>query len=916
MDPDSAIQTDPPPLRRRRTYVPVVVLVSSLALTAVAAVEVSRSASAEQRLRHQAELDSAAAVVRDRIAQRCETYIAILQGTAGLVSDRYVTLPEFRAYVNGLMLEQTCPGAQGIGIALKARPDDLEKVEQHIASVGQPGYRVEPKEPRRETYFPIVYLEPQDERNRVALGFDMFSEPTRRAAMERARDTGLAAASGKVELKQEASDAAAGRGPVQAGFLIYYPVYSSTLEGLPETVEQRRERIHAFAYCPFRADDFLAGVFRGRDVEWSFALYDGTEIRPEHLLSRGPGAVAAGAATAPAQGGVAARPLTLTVAGRTWTLVFPPQPPPAGGGVSRTAVAVVAAGGAISLLLFSLTRSQSKARYAAERATDDVRRSVAALRRSEEQFRLVTDALPVLVAYVDRDHRYRFNNRAFDHTLGRPRSELPGMHLRDALGEQRYQRILPYVERALAGEQVNFDLEHPGPDGTSRFDSVVYVPHRGPDGTVLGFVALAGDITERKLGERERLRLLAAEQEARAEAERANRSKDEFLATLSHELRTPLNAILGWAQLLRMGALPPDEADQGLETIERNAKAQAQLVEDLLDLSRIISGKIRIEVRPVNLLSVVEGALDSVRPAAEAKGITVVPVLDAHVGVVSGDGHRLQQVAWNLLSNAIKFTPRGGRVDVWLCTSGEDVELTVSDTGAGIKPDFLPHVFDRLRQADASTTRRHGGLGLGLAIVRHLVELHGGTVAARSGGEGKGATFTVRLPLSHRRHAPGGSAAPVPPEAPAAAQRPAAGAPRPLEGLRVLVVDDEADAREVFQIGLQQAGAAVTVAASVAEAMLAFDAAPPDVLLSDIGMPGEDGYGLIRRVRQLGDAGGGAVPAVALTAFARADDRSRAVGAGFDLHVSKPVEPSKLAGLVAELVERKRVHDAAGAAGH
>ena len=410
-------------------------------------------------------------------------------------------------------------------------------------------------------------------------------------------------------------------------------------------------------------------------------------------------------------------------------------------------------------------------------------------------------------------------------------------------------------------------------------------------------------------------RLFEAAQRARAEAEasaaenarlyreaqESSRLKDEFLATVSHELRTPLTAILGWAHMLRTRQSDGDSALKAFETIERNARAQAQLIDDLLDVSRIITGKLRIDVRPVDPNSFIEAAIEAVRPAAEAKGVRVQSIMDTGVVSVLGDPVRLQQVVWNLLSNAIKFTPRGGRVTVSLERVNSHIEIGVSDSGAGISPGFLPYVFDRFRQADGRTTRQHGGLGLGLAIVRHLVELHGGTVRAESPGEGEGATFKVLLPVvpvyqtvgvAERVHPAARDTLPV------------YDCPERLDGLRVLVVDDEPDTRELLIAGLGMCGAEVTTAGSAAEALEAFAADVPDLLISDIGMPGEDGYELIRRVRELPPEGGGKVPAIALTAYARAEDRMQALRAGYHMHVPKPVELAELVAVAASLVQR------------
>jgi signal transduction histidine kinase/CheY-like chemotaxis protein len=384
-------------------------------------------------------------------------------------------------------------------------------------------------------------------------------------------------------------------------------------------------------------------------------------------------------------------------------------------------------------------------------------------------------------------------------------------------------------------------------------------------------------------------RLLKRTEAARADAEAANRMKDEFLATLSHELRTPLNAVMGWIRLLAVGGLDAGTAARGLEAIERNARLQAQLIDDLLDVSRIVTGKLRVHVRTVALPEVVQAAVETVRPAAAARHIQLEITFEPSVGPVAGDPQRLQQVAWNLLSNAVKFTPPAGRIEVRLARVGTLAELSVRDTGQGIAPEFLPHVFDRFRQADSTTTRAHGGLGLGLAIVRHLVELHGGTVRAESPGPGQGATFTVSLPLAGLR----ASAGEVAPQEPMASER-------ILVGVRVLVVDDQPDQRDLLATMLGRFGADVVTAESAAAARRLVTEASPDVLVCDIGMPGQDGLALIREVRE--QRPGQRVPAVALTAYARPEDREAAVAAGFAEHLAKPVEPDTLVHTIARLI--------------
>jgi PAS domain S-box-containing protein len=393
------------------------------------------------------------------------------------------------------------------------------------------------------------------------------------------------------------------------------------------------------------------------------------------------------------------------------------------------------------------------------------------------------------------------------------------------------------------------------------------------------------------------------------EAQEANRMKDEFLATVSHELRTPLNAILGWAEILRVGKLDEPAKERALDTIVRNGKSQARLIEDILDVSRIITGKLRLDVRPVGLVSVINAAVDAMRPAAFAKGIDLRVSLDAAAGSISGDPNRLQQIIWNLVSNAIKFTPLKGSVEVRLELSDSNAQIVISDTGVGIRAEFLPHVFDRFRQADSSYTRTHGGVGLGLAIVRHLVEMHGGTVRAESEGEGKGSTFIVRLPLLKDEGGRMRDESERTP--PAASVNPSSAAPRALlAGLWLLVVDDEPDAIELISTVLERYGATVSAVASAAEA---FDALvrcepgrQPDVILSDIGMPGEDGLSFIERVRAMGPESGAKIPAIALTAYARAEDRARVLQAGYQLHISKPFEPVHLVNAIAGLVQQAR----------
>lgn len=409
-----------------------------------------------------------------------------------------------------------------------------------------------------------------------------------------------------------------------------------------------------------------------------------------------------------------------------------------------------------------------------------------------------------------------------------------------------------------------------------------------------------GQFIQRKRVEAERESLLLREKSLREQAETASRMKDEFLATVSHELRTPLNAILGWSQMLQAGKLNDSDFNRALETIHRNSKSQAQLIDDLLDTSRLITGNMRLNLSPVHIIQVIESSLDVVRPAAEAKGISLSAVYNSTVETITCDSHRLQQMVWNLLANAVKFTPHGGEVNVRVEQADDNIQIIVSDTGQGIAPEFLPYVFDRFRQADSSSTRRHGGLGLGLAIVRHLAELHGGSVSAASNGIEKGATFTITLPLTQMT-----AKTPVEPFQEESNEHKQNGNSDPkLNGVRVLIVDDDVDTREMLTFVLNHWGAETQASASVAEAFEALNKWQPDVLLTDLSMPVEDGYDLISRLRAQAPSGGSDIPAIALTAHARPEDNEEALSAGFQLHLPKPIDAQKLAEAITHLARK------------
>lgn len=509
-----------------------------------------------------------------------------------------------------------------------------------------------------------------------------------------------------------------------------------------------------------------------------------------------------------------------------------------------------------------------------------------ALKASESRFRRLVAANMIGCTFWDTSGNISDANDAFLRMVGYTRDDL-------LAGKLNWRTMTP-VEQLHLSEQAIVQMQAFG--AASPFEKEYICSDGSRVSVILGGVLLEGSEDEGvsfvlDLSERKQL-----ENQLRQQAqqlEQANRLKDEFLAVLSHELRSPLNSILGWAKLLRTRNLDPATMARAIETIERNASLQTQLIEDLLDVSRILQGKISLNIIPTNLVSTIKAALETMRLAAQAKSIQVECLLDSSVGLVAGDPNRLQQVVWNLLSNAIKFTSPGGRVQIALKGKASQAQLQVSDTGKGISADFLPHVFDSFRQADASTTRSQGGLGLGLAIVRHLVELHGGTVSAESLGKGQGATFTVKLPLMNTVIE--------------SDRKPESFNNTPdLAGVRVLVVEDDTDSRELITFVLEQYGAEAIAVASTAQALSTLEKLKPDVLVSDIGMPQEDGYALIRKVRASESKQEDPIPAVALTAYAREEDYKQAIEAGFQRHIPKPVEPNELVAAVAQLVGRPK----------
>jgi len=520
-----------------------------------------------------------------------------------------------------------------------------------------------------------------------------------------------------------------------------------------------------------------------------------------------------------------------------------------------------------------------------------------ALRESEELFRLLVESVKDYAIFMlDPQGCVVTWNPGAERLKGYQAEEIIGSHFSRFYPEEDLKAGKPARELAVAIAEGRYEEEgwRVRKDGSLFWASVTITAVHDRTGSLRGFAKVTRDLTRQREAAKQELEL-AREQSARVAAEKANQVKDEFLAVLSHELRTPLNAIVGWSHLLRSpGKLGPEQVSRGLDAIERNATIQNQIVSDVLDISRITSGKVRLSPRRVDTREVVTAAVDTIRLAADARRIDLQWEVPAEPQLVWADPDRLQQVAWNLLSNAVKFTPPGGRVEASVTRNDSRVVITVSDTGVGISPEFLPHVFESFRQADSSSTRKHGGLGLGLAIAKRLVEIHGGEVQASSEGEGRGTTLTVTLPVM-----------PVAGLAPAAHSIAPPSVTR-LDGVSVLVVDDHADGRELVTAILEGLGAAVHSAASAAEGLALLRTERPDVLVSDLEMPGENGYEMMQKVRALPPGAGGLTPAVALTAYARTEDRIRVLAAGFHDHVAKPALPEELAAAIAGAVGWKR----------
>ena len=912
--------------RRHRIVLPYLILLVGLAFTAVVYYYFSKLTFEQDQSRFQKNVQE----LQDRIRLKVETSITLLRAGTGLFAASDEVDPiEFHRFVQQLDLQKNYPGIQGIGFSQSFTPAEKDALVRRMRQIVREDFHVWPDGPREE-YTAIVYLYPPGNRNENAIGYDMFEEPVRRQAMEQARDTGAPAASGRVRLIQEPEN------PGQPGFLIYAPVYENNAP--ISSVEDRRQALLGFVYSPYRIDDFLSPITSAKTYDVSFEVYDSPEVKPENFLY---GTKDSAIPVDPRFTHIN----PLDVAGRTWTLSYAVKPSFERGSSRPLLKYTIIVGVLLSFLFFAVTRAEVSARSRAEESAEEVRESEKAINEANQR------ALSEYERLLER-------MSGLSQVLGTARELSPIFHglreftrvsvpcngffislydpIRDVRtacygwgdGEEVDVSQLPPMpvtergpnSRAVRTGEVVITNDYMratsaqlsvivGPDNGLRPESSLAVP-MAVMGRIIGTIevqsyqpqaykhehvtamTMAANLTAVAI---ENVRLLKLERTAREVAEESNRLKDEFLATVSHELRTPLTAILGWARLLEDGALDSAMTSQAVDTIWRNAKAQAQIVDDILDVSRIITGNLYIDLHPIEVIPVVQNAINVVRPTADAKGIRIEAQIDTTPATISGDAHRLQQVIWNLLSNAVKFTNNGGRVTVKVTQANAAVEISVTDTGQGISREFMPYVFDRFSQADSTTTRHHGGLGLGLAIARHLVEIHGGTIRAASRGEGQGATFTITLPLLDSK---------VKTVEPETTDKALTYATQMLSGVNVLLVDDDSDTLKLMATALTRRQANVTAVSSAGEAIQAIRQKRPDVLVSDIAMPDEDGYGLIEKVRSLENGESRSIPAVAITAYAKEEDRERALSSGFQIYLAKPIELRELVSVVARAARR------------
>lgn len=901
-----------------REWIPYLVLGISLTITVVVAVTLQRTTRIQERAR----FENSVRRTRDSIQTRLEIYTNMLRGAAALFQaepDRYVEADQFSSYLARLDLEGRYPGVQCIGFSAVVKPEDKEAFVLAIRSRGGlPDFKIRPDYPRSQ-YHAIIYLDPMTERNRRSIGFDMFTSAPRRAAMELARDRGTPAATTPLTLVQETGEVK------QPGFIIYSPVYRTA--GIPVSVADRQRLIQGFVYGAFRVENLLRGI-SGTETfpRADFQLFDGPKADPKQLLHDSRSARRA----PPGEVSYSAK-LPIVLASRTWTVRVTDREVP--GSLLNRALEGTAgvAGLLVSALLFVVTRAQIRARREVEDFARNLMVSEAALRVETRTLETMNYIGRIIAGELDLDKLVSAVTEAATQVSGarfgvfvypiedrgssRLMFSLSGLD-RSSIGRTLFDSpstLLPELQEkgVLRSDDVRTDprfkdrapnailpVTHP------PIASYMAVPVVSRSGQILGTLFLGHDLPSMFQEREERIVSVFAGQVAIAmdnalllrETHTASRAKDEFLATLSHELRTPMTAILGWANLLERGGTDPDTMETGLRTIHRSAVVQAQLIDDVLDVSRIISGKLRLNIHPIDVRELARAAEETLRPAAEAKNLTLRLSFPADLPLIAADPNRMQQVIWNLLSNAIKFTPKGGAIDLSAESRPGSVRLLLTDTGQGIRQEFLPHVFEAFRQADSSSTRIHGGLGLGLAIVRSLVELHGGTIRAESEGPDRGARFIVDMPLA-------------PAQAHSQTELPLSGTlGRPektrLQGMNVLVVDDEPAVWGLLSAILESAGAQVVGTSSGQEALDAIQTTSFDVMIADIAMPRMDGYSLVREIRKTWTAGD--LPAIALTAYGRAEDRDRVMSSGFQSYLKKPVEPGDAVEAVAAFARETR----------
>lgn len=911
--------------RRLRIFLPYLILLVGLAFTYIVYHYFSKLTLEQDQSRFQKNVQE----LHDRIRLKVETSITLLRAGTGLFAASDEVAPvEFYRFVQQLDLQKNYRGIQGIGFSKRFTQAEKDELVRRMRETVREDFNVHPDGPRDE-YTAIVYLYPPGNRNEKAIGFDMFSDPVRRQAMEEARDTGAPVASGRVRLVQDTDN------QEQPAFLIYAPVYRNSAS--LDSIEERRQALVGYVYSPYFINEFLTPITTTKNYDVSFQVYDGEDPKAENFLY--------GTQDDPAPSAHRFTDVNkLDVAGRVWTLSYAEKPSFERGSSRPLLKYTIIVGVLLSFLFFALTRAEITARSRAERSAEEVRASETAINEANQRALLQYERLLERIASLSqvlgtaRELSTIFRGlREFTNvsvpcdgffvSLYDPIrdvrtacygwgdgeevdvSQLPPMPVTERGPNSRAVRtgLVVITNDYMRATSANLSVIV-GEDNGLRPESSLAVP-MAVMGRIIGTIevqsyqkqayqpdhvtamSMAANLTAVAI---ENVRLLKLERTAREAAEESNRLKDEFLATVSHELRTPLTAILGWARLLEDGTLDPAMTQQAVDTIWRNAKAQAQIVDDILDVSRIITGNLYIDLHPIEVAPVVQNAINVVRPTADAKGIRIDAQIENIPAMIAGDGNRLQQVIWNLLSNAVKFTNNGGRVTVKVTQANAAVEISVTDTGQGISREFMPYVFDRFSQADSTTTRHHGGLGLGLAIARHLVEIHGGTIRAASRGEGQGATFTITLPLLDSKVT---SLEPV-------TDQSLAYASQMLSGVNVLLVDDDSDTLKLMATALTRRQANVTAVSSAGEAIQAIRENRPDVLVSDIAMPDEDGYGLIEKVRSLENGETQSIPAVAITAYAKEEDRERALSSGFQIYLAKPIELRELVSVVARAARR------------